>query len=531
MTIKAGTATLIALVFSSQALAAPTFKTVQESGRDEQLQLEYEVSYAQVDGLERAAQAKINQALEQLAWAPVEGMRASLQGEDAYESDPDSSNGAYVGVTASAVNERLLVAEISDSTYWSGAAHPNTAVRSQLFDATTGEPVADRYLFASGHGALAKVAAKVSEALRAEYTFDGEYLLEDPTGDDLGAITPTQDGLVFAWGSYGLGAPYAMGPPTVLVPYAELAGLLNTDLLGQARRPSVDLGLGEDPEDFEGEAVDPSRLYIEFLHEDAVAALSGITVEERRALLADGSWRRSADADALIATLENMDLGNLADGVRDVLATTRRIEPLFEAIDFAALAGIEAGALEGGLISALEDHETGRVVTMGNRLLVRGEDPEGWGQAFAKLPHGTVVGVVERAEGLALYHTIRLANGRIGYVHKSYLLIETPRTVEGRVYRKADGSYGVGSPEGTPLIAKDGPGHPDAELDALCALVGRDGVSPPVRITAIQRERAFLRTWLAVVDFEEIPFEVLESEQGPSPAPTAVGIEDAVRQR
>ncbi|MEZ6185287.1 MAG: RsiV family protein [Planctomycetota bacterium] len=501
-----------------QALADPTLVTREDGGHDAAHLLEYEVRWLEVRGLEPALASAINGPLEALGFDPLEGMRASLAGEGAEFSDPDRPNGLWVTQSPGLFNGRLLAVEVSESSYWSGAAHPNTAISAVVFDLTTGARLAPRQLFAAGDGVLQQVADKVNAALRAEYTLDGDYLLEAATPENLGAVLPTAEGVAFVWSSYGLGAPYAMGPPTVVLPYAELAGLLDGELFAKAQRKTVSLSLGE-PE-AHPEAIDPIRAYVDVLHEDALAAFSGLSVEERRALGAHpGAWQWLSGPDQQIRALEELGLPNLADGARDVLGSARRLDPLFQAIDFASsqVRMSEASVLEAALLGALERHETGRVVTLGNPLLVRGEDPEGHGQAFARLPHGAVVGVIERAQGYDLFHTVRLGDGRIGYVHKSYLLLEAPATVEGRVYRQPDGSYRFG-PDRVLLQAKAGPGHPDAELDALRALTGPAGESPRVRLVAIQRERAFLEPWLAVVSFERAP------EEAP-----ADGIEDAVR--
>jgi len=350
----------------------------------------------------------------------------------------------------------------------------------------------------------AKAAKLVARQLQQEYAEVADMLEGRPTPEDIQNVTVEPSGLTFVWGSYGLGMPYAAGPVVVSLSWAELGDAVDAEgilasAIAAGQQRTVDQGLGGPlgtvplPEDrLEG--------YLLAVEDQTRLVASVMSVQDRIALLRSrDAWRAALSPEALLSELREAGAPGLADRTAAALAKARGV---YDAEVYANQSEAEALTIREALSDALQNTETGRVVTLGNNLLVRAPS-EDWGKPFARLPHDSVVGVLARAGG-GLFHTIVLPDGRVGKVHKSYLLLETPVIDDqGRVYRTPEG-FAFATPKGLALLAKDGPGHADAELEALTDLVGPDGMSPPVNLVAIQRELGFRAPWLAVLEFSDL---------------------------
>ena len=210
--------------------AAPTVKTVELKGHHEARDLDYEVSYPQLEGLADAAvQEKVNAKLRLMGLAGKRLMEIHLRTWKKPEGW-DLSSYVSVGFTVEALTPELLSVSQSISDYYAGTAHPNGTLRARTFDLKTGE-VVSRRLFSEG--ALDEVARRVDQKLRAdpENKLDGEHLLDTPTAEDIRQVAVAKDGLVFLFDAYTLGS-YAEGPAVTKLSFQELDGLLNQELLG-----------------------------------------------------------------------------------------------------------------------------------------------------------------------------------------------------------------------------------------------------------------------------------------------------------
>ena len=491
-----------ALLAALPCWASPQLRYPTEEGRDEALNLDYEVQRAELSGLaDERIQAKLNAELKAIAEGPRADMIQDLRENGPGDVDPDypSSNGVWVGMEATLATDALLSVSFSVSTYWAGAAHPNHDVGGLVFDLRSGEQVAVDALVDR-----AKAAKLVARQLQEEYGDMADVFEGRPTPEDITNVTVEPTGLSFVWGAYGLGAPYAMGPVVASLTWAELGDAVDAEGIlasaiaaGQSR--TVDQGLGGPlgtvplPEDrLEG--------YLIAVEDQTRLVALVMPVEDRIALLRHrDAWRAALSPETLLSELRKAGATGLADRTDAALTKARSV---YDAEVYANQSEAEALTIRGALADALQDTETGRVVTLGNSLLVRAPSAD-WGTPFARLPHDSVVGVFTRA-GDGLFHTIVLPDGRVGKVHKSYLLIETPVIDDqGRAYRTAEG-YAFATPKGLALLPKDGPGHADAELEALTDLVGPDGMSPPVNLIAIEREIGFRAPWLAVLEAKEL---------------------------
>jgi hypothetical protein len=209
----------------------PVARTVKASGKDAAANFEWEISRVELSGLKNPlVQRRINAALRQEGEQARRAMLAELADWEVPEGF-DGSHGLWIGMEVGAVTPRLLSVSITTSTYYAGAAHPNSGVHTLTFDLRTGNKVPTRGLFRPGAAVMDRVAQKVDAALRAsgEYATDGEYYLETVTAENIRAVRVEKDGgLTFFFGSYEIG-PYAAGMPQVTVSAAELSGLLATD--------------------------------------------------------------------------------------------------------------------------------------------------------------------------------------------------------------------------------------------------------------------------------------------------------------
>jgi len=144
----------------------------------------------------------------------------------------------------------------------------------------------------------------------------------------------------------------------------------------------------------------------------------------------------------------------------------------------------------------------GETVAVAARVMV-GSDATapvhgGSGAEIAQLRPFAPVAVVGPAERGARERLVRLADGRSGWVSGRQLLVERAVTRTGRVVRSGDELGIVVGGEAVPLVGKDGPNAPDAELETLAALAGRT-----VELHAIERMIG-QRYWLAPRSFERV---------------------------
>ncbi len=189
------------------------------------------------------------------------------------------------------------------------------------------------------------------------------------------------------------------------------------------------------------------------------------------------------------------EIGPYAAGVPEVtlpyyaleglLATDGVLAGLVEGIAGAPGEVIEvASELQAGL-------KTGRVITAGGRLNIRSAP---WGEVIMRVTNQAILGVTRVARKGELFHEVQFPNGKKGYAHRSYLLIEEPVTLIGSVARTPKHlTFRTTSNERLKLIAKAGPGHRDSQLAALAKIEGQT-----IRLEAIRRSIGF-RTWITPI--------------------------------
>lgn len=179
------------------------------------------------------------------AAAPSTG-RAGAQPEAASEpgsdQDPEPAStwpGAdwSLDLDYGAVHQAKRFIAIPLSGYvFTGGAHGMPIGAYLVLDRQTGEPIPPEGLFEAGGDWLSLLSKRAFEVLRERdlLTTDGDWLRTGTAPDPANYqhLFPGPDGLVITFLPYSV-APYAAGIQEVLIPYAELDGLLNPRLFAR----------------------------------------------------------------------------------------------------------------------------------------------------------------------------------------------------------------------------------------------------------------------------------------------------------
>lgn len=136
-----------------------------------------------------------------------------------------------VDFTVALLTPELLSLRFITYTYASGAAHGGTVVESWSFDLRTGQRLSLADLFADDAAYLPILARAARERLLPALGFDrsSRTWVRDgtkPTPENYAGWALTDEGLEITFAQYQV-APYAEGMPVVLIPWAELAHLLD----------------------------------------------------------------------------------------------------------------------------------------------------------------------------------------------------------------------------------------------------------------------------------------------------------------
>jgi len=497
----------LALASALPALAAPTVTYSAADGVHQATDLAFELHYVQLEGLEREVQARVNQQLRELVDAHKRRVIQLLADDPELgqnEAMP-AANTLTIGTGVGVVTDDLCSVSLSVSTYFKAMANPDLQLYAATFDLHTGERISSDRFFVGGKDPLIE---PISRKLQESYDEFADLFESRPRVSDLREVVVEPEGMSFIWGFGGLDAPRVVGPIMASLTWAELGDAVDRELLRSAIQldPALpDLALGEDPSAGEEPAIvveDPPEInYLMAIEDRLQGVVATISVEERMALMSDHGWRDLDSADALLEAMEaDSALAGLAGRMR---STREQARSFYDAATYANLGEVEYTYMASALEFALEEITSGRVVTNGGKLLVREHsgDPNAWGKPIARLAPDTVVGVIGRAED-GLFHTVMLRDGTVGQVHKNYLLLESPMLDgRGRVL-DIHGELVFGAEAGPGLVPMDGPGKPDAKLDAIRALLDGDE-TPALHLQGIVREIGFRPAWISVVGFTE----------------------------
>lgn len=185
--------------------------------------IEVDVDYPQLVGLaDEDVQDGVNRSITEAMQAEVDAFVAAA--EPAQEDTPPHS--IWSNVTVGAVDPTVVSTVVPVTTY-QGGAHPYTIVRTFTFDLTTGGQLELTDLF--GDGILERVSELAIERIQEEYG-TGDWAEEGagPTNESLGRFVLTAGHLQIWFDNYQVG-PYAIGTPSVDIPYAELDEFIPPD--------------------------------------------------------------------------------------------------------------------------------------------------------------------------------------------------------------------------------------------------------------------------------------------------------------
>lgn len=131
--------------------------------------------------------------------------------------------------------DRYLAIPFSGYEY-TGGAHGMPLILPLVIDLATGRPVPPEGLFAPGSQWLERLSERCLAALQGRdlLSADDQWLREGtaPRVENYSLLLPGPDGLTVTFAPYSV-APYAAGIQEVLIPYGDLAGLLDPKLFGE----------------------------------------------------------------------------------------------------------------------------------------------------------------------------------------------------------------------------------------------------------------------------------------------------------
>jgi len=208
-------------------------KQVKESNK----KLNYEIAaqYPQLTGGNNPNFEKFNQLARASVTKKVAAFKKDMAPEEGAEPPPEGSMGSDLQVTYKVVlaQDDLLSIEFNDSSYYQGAAHPNSSSDVINFDLKNGKLLKLTDLFKPGAKFLQTIATYCIADLKKQANEKG--LLEDqihegagPAAKNYQSWTIQKKGLGINFDPYQVG-PYAAGPQFVLVPYANLKDLVNPE--------------------------------------------------------------------------------------------------------------------------------------------------------------------------------------------------------------------------------------------------------------------------------------------------------------
>lgn len=166
-----------------------------------------------------------NQSVDTLVQENIDAFRKSVQ-QDA-PNPPITSGSTYdLKYTLLSPAGNIFSLKFDISSYFDGAAHPGEQILTFTFDLTSGQPLNLEQLFLPGADYLSRVAAYCMTQLSLrDISYSEQGAL--PTVENYRNWNITAEGLMITFDMYQVAAG-AAGPQVVVVPYAQLNGLIDT---------------------------------------------------------------------------------------------------------------------------------------------------------------------------------------------------------------------------------------------------------------------------------------------------------------
>ena len=202
--------------------------------RSKELNLEIAANYPQLTGGNNQNFEKFNQAARALVSKKVAGFKKDLQNDEGLEPLPDSmGSDLSVDYTVVLAQDDLVSIKFEVSSYYQGAAHPNSYSDVLNYDLKNGKQLKLADLFKPDTKFLPVIATYSIGDLKKQAKDKG--LLDDqiesgaaPAAKNYLSWNITKKGLGINFDPYQVG-PYAAGPQYVMVPYTILKDLINPE--------------------------------------------------------------------------------------------------------------------------------------------------------------------------------------------------------------------------------------------------------------------------------------------------------------
>jgi hypothetical protein len=208
-------------------------KQVKESNK----KLMYEISaqYPQLSGGNNPSFEKFNQVARGSVTKKVAGFKKDMTPVEGDQPPPEGSMGSDLTISyeVALAQDDLISIKYVVSSYYQGAAHPNTGSDVINYDLKNGKLLKLSDLFKPGSKYLQAIANYCIGDLKKQGKEKG--LMDEEINQGAAATaknyqswTITKRGLGITFDAYQVG-PYAAGPQYVLVPYSSLKDLINPE--------------------------------------------------------------------------------------------------------------------------------------------------------------------------------------------------------------------------------------------------------------------------------------------------------------
>ncbi|HEY6804886.1 MAG TPA: DUF3298 domain-containing protein [Pyrinomonadaceae bacterium] len=210
-------------------------KQIKESNK----KLVYEIAaqYPEITGAGNTNFDKFNQLVRASITKKVAGFKKEMAPEEGEEDRPENSMGSdlTIGYDFDLAQDDLISLTFSVSSYYQGAAHPNSYSETINYDLKNGKLLKLADLFKPGAKYLPAISAYCIDDLKKQ-SKEKDGILDDdsiksgaaPTVKNYQSWTIGRKGLGINFDPYQVG-PYAAGPQYVVVPYSTLKDLINPD--------------------------------------------------------------------------------------------------------------------------------------------------------------------------------------------------------------------------------------------------------------------------------------------------------------
>lgn len=213
--------------------------------KNKKLKYEIDAEYPQLTGSVNPNFEKFNQTVRGLVTRKVTEFKKEMSQPEEGETPSDSADESSettgsdlgVGYTIALAKDDLISVLFDISSYYRGAAHPNSYSETVNFDLKNGKSLKLGDLFKPGTKYLQIISAyciqdlkKQSRAKGADSMLDDDWIQRGagPDAANYKSWTITKKGLGINFDSYQV-APYAAGPQHVQVPYLALKEIVNPE--------------------------------------------------------------------------------------------------------------------------------------------------------------------------------------------------------------------------------------------------------------------------------------------------------------